>query len=190
MSFDWPRGSRAGQSLGTDLAPGEFKRLGRPGAYRLGLLRAQGISVRRPPTPFRARFARRRGHRWPAQVWLLGLLASIAVIAAATAVGWSFVPLLAGLGAGFANRVGGWPPRVALPAVAGMAAAGWIVPFLLPHVPGSAGGALARTAGALTGMPGDAVGVAALTAAIAVIQALAGYCLVSAFTRGDWISSP
>jgi hypothetical protein len=66
-----------------------------------------------------------------------------------------------------------------------MAAAGWIVPFLLPHVPGSAGGALARTAGALTGTPGDAVGVAALTAAIAVIQALAGYCLVSAFTRAD-----
>jgi ABC-type phosphate/phosphonate transport system permease subunit len=189
MSFDWPRGSRGALRLGTDLPPGEFKRLGRPGAYRLGLLRAQGISVRRLPTPFRARFARHRDHRWSAQVWLLGLLASVAVIAAATAMGWSFVPLLAGLAAGLANRPGGWPPRVALPAVAGMAAAGWLVPFLLPTVPGSAGGALARTAGTLTGMPSDAVGVAALTTAIAVIQALAGYCLVSAFTRDDQVRS-
>lgn len=111
------------------------------------------------------------------------------MIAGATALGWSFVPLLAGLGAGVANRAGGWPPRVALPAVAAMAAAGWIVPFLLPDTPGSAGGALARTAGALTGMPGDAAGVAALTAAIAVVQALAGYCLVSAVTRNDQIRS-
>jgi hypothetical protein len=38
-------------------------------------------------------------------------------------------------------------------------------------------------------MPGDAVGVAALTTAIAVIQALAGYCLVSAFTRDDQVRS-
>lgn len=167
------------------MAPGEFRRLGKPGAYRLGLLRAQGISARKPPTPFRARFARRRDHRWPAQVWLLSLLLSIAVIAAATAIGWSFVPLLAGLGAGVANRAGGWPPRIALPAVAGMAAAGWIVPFLLRNVPGNAGGSLARAAGAVTGLPGDAFGVVALTALIAVVQALAGYCLASAFTPDD-----
>jgi|SRR5215470_3542299 len=185
MSFDWPRGSRGGPRLGTDIAPGEFRRLGKPGAYRLGLLRVQGLSVRRPPTPFRARFARRRGHRWPAQVWLLSLVAGVVVIAAATAVGWSFVPLLAGLGAGAANRAGGWPPRVALPAVAGMAAAGWIAPFLLHSAPAGAGGALARAAGALTGLPSEAAGVVALTALIAVIQALAGYCLASAFTRDD-----
>src|SRR5262245_28101326 len=187
MSFDWPRGGRAGQRPGTDLAPGEFRRLGKPGAYRLGLLRTQGLAVRRPPTPFRARFARPRGLRWRAPVWLLGLLASVAVIAAATTVGWSFVPLLAGLAAGAANRASRWPPRVALPAVAGMAAAGWIAPFLLPNVPGNAGGALVRTAGALTGLPGDAVGVIALTALIAVLQALAGYCLASAVMRGDQV---
>jgi len=118
-------------------------------------------------------------------VWLLSLLAGAAVIAAATAFGWSFVPLLAGLGAGAANRAGSWPPRVALPAVAGMAAVGWIAPFLLLGPSGNAGGALARAAGAVTGLPGDAVGVVALTALIAVVQALAGYCLVSAFTRDD-----
>lgn len=120
-------------------------------------------------------------------MWLLGLLASVAVIAAATAIGWSFVPLLAGLAAGAANRAGGWPPRVALPAVAGMAAAGWIAPFLLHAVPAGAGGALARTASVLTGLPGDAVGVVALTALIAVLQALAGYCLASAFMRADQV---
>src|SRR5215475_14942086 len=141
MSFDWPRGSRAGPRPGAHLAPGEFRRLGRPGAYRLGLLRVQGVSERRLPTPFRARFARPWGHRWPAQVWLLSLLAGAAVIAAATAFGWSFVPLLAGLGAGAANRAGSWPPRVALPAVAGMAAVGWIAPFLLLGPSGNAGGA-------------------------------------------------
>src|SRR5215471_6922605 len=119
MSFDRPR--RTGQRPGADLPAAEFRRLGKPGAYRLGLLRAQGVSVRRRPTMFRARFARRRDHRWPAQLWLLGLLAGVAVIAAATAAGLVFLPLLAGLGAGFANRAGSWPPRVALPAVAAMA---------------------------------------------------------------------
>jgi hypothetical protein len=115
------------------------------------------------------------------------MLASVAVIAAATAVGWSFLPLLAGLAAGVANRAGRWPPRVALPAVAGMAAAGWIAPFLLPSAAGTAGGALARAAGALTGLPAGAAGVVALTALIAVIQALAGYCIVTAFTPADEI---
>jgi hypothetical protein len=185
MTFDWPRGSHAGRRLGTDLPHAEFRRLGKPGAYRLGLLRAQGLSVVRAPAPFRARFARRRDHRWPALVWLLIVLASLAVIGFATAVGWSFLPLLVGLAAGVANRAGRWPPRVALPAVAGMAAAGWIAPFLLPSVPGNAGGALARAAGALMGLPADAAGVVALTALIAVIQALAGYCVVSAFTPAD-----
>jgi hypothetical protein len=175
MSFDWLRGSRSSQRPGPDLAAAEFRRLGKPGAYRLGLLRAQGVSARRQPTPFRARFARRREHRWPADVWLLSLLASVAAIAAATAAGWTFAPLLAGLGAGVANRAGGWPPRVALPAVAGMAAVGWTVPFLLRSVSGNAGGGLARAVGALTGLPGGAADVVALTALIAVVQALAGY---------------
>jgi len=175
MSFDWPR--RGGQRLGPDIQAAEFRRLGKPGAYRLGLLRKQGVAARRPPALFRARFARRRDFRWRAQVWLLGLLASTAVIAIATAVGVVFVPLLAGLGARVANRSDAWPPRVALPAVAAMAAVGWIVPFVLDGAHGNAGGPLARAVGALAGMPADAAVVAALTMLIAVVQALAGYFL-------------
>jgi len=185
MSFGWVRGSHPGQRPGADLAPSEFRRLGKPGAYRLGQLRAQGVSLHRPPTPFRARFARRRDHRWPAPVWLLSLLAGTVAIAAATAFGWSFVPLLVGFGAGIANRNRTWPPRVALPAVAVMAAAGWILPFLLRHLPsvaGAAGGALARAASALTGLPRDAAGVAGLTALIAVVLALAGYWVATVLT--------
>jgi hypothetical protein len=175
MSIGWPRGSRHRRRPGTDLPAAEFRRLGKPGAYRLGLLRAQGVSVRRRPTPFRARFARRRDHRWAAPVWLLGLLASVAVIAAATAAGLVFLPLLAGIGAGFANRAGSWPPRVALPAVAATAALGWSLPFLVGSVHSNPGGGLTRAAGALTGLPADAASVVALTALIAVVQALAGY---------------
>lgn len=180
MGFGGPHGSHAGQRMGSDLAAAEFRRLGKPGAYRLGQLRAQGVSVRRPPAPFRARIARHRDHRWPTLVWLLGVLVCIAAIAAATAVGWTFAPLLAGLGAGLANRVGGWPPGIALPAVAGMAAAGWVLPFLLRQVSGTAGGGLAHAVGTLTGHRGDAIGVVALTGLIAVVQGLAGYWVVSA----------
>src|SRR5215469_10933068 len=175
MSFDWPHGGRHGQRLRTDLPAAEFRRLGKPGAYRLGLLRAQGVSMRRPPTPFRARFARRRDHRWPIQVWLLGLLASVAMTAAATAVGLVFAPLLAGLGAGIANRAGRWPPRVALPSVAVLGALGWSLPFVVSGGHGNPGGGLTHAVGALTGLPGDAAGVVALTVLIAVAQALAGY---------------
>jgi hypothetical protein len=166
--------------LGAEIPAAEFRRLGKPGAYRLGLLRKQGVPQRRPPSPFRARFARRRDHRWRAPVWLLGLLAGVALIAAATAVGLVFVPLLAGLGAGVANRAGRWPPVVALPAVAATAAAGWVLPFLLGSGHSNPGGRLAHAVGTLTGLPGDAVGVVALTGLIAVIQGLAGYWLASA----------
>ena len=175
MSFDVP--GRGGKRLGTDIPAAEFRRLGKPGAYRLGLLRAQGIPGRRQPAPFRARFVRRPDHRWGAQVWLVGLVASVAVIAAATAAGLVFAPLLAGLCLGFANRAGSWPPRVALPAAAAVAAAGWILPFLVGSAHGNPGGGLTTAASALTGLPADAAGVAALTTLIAIVQALAGYFL-------------
>src|SRR5215475_2921929 len=86
MSFEWPRAAdrlwRPRHRPG-DLAAAEFRRLGRPGAYRLGRLRVQGVPGRRQPVPFRARFARRRDHRWPVFIWLLTLLASVVVIAVA-----------------------------------------------------------------------------------------------------------
>jgi hypothetical protein len=173
MSVDVP--GQGGKRLGTDIPAAEFRRLGKPGAYRLGLLRAQGIPERRQPIPFRARFVRRRDHRWRTQMWLVGMVASVAVIAVATAVGLVFAPLLAGVCLGFANRAGSWPPRIALPAVAAMAGAGWILPFLVGSAHGTPGGGLTSAAAAVTGLPADAAGVAALTMLIAIVQALAGY---------------
>ena len=64
----------------------EFKRLGKRGSYRLGQLRAQGISTYQRAAPFQPRFVR-PDHRWPASVWLLGLLAGSLIIAGAAAAG-------------------------------------------------------------------------------------------------------
>ena len=91
----------------------DYKRLGKRGSYRLGRLRAQGIRVAAPPGPFRPSFARstRRG---PASAWLAGLLLATAVIAGGTVIGWWFLPFVAGLACGLANRVAGWRSRVAL----------------------------------------------------------------------------
>lgn len=158
----------------------DFKRLGRPGAYRLG---AQGRSQLPRPAPFRPRFARPREHQWPAPVWLLALLAGVAVIAAAAVVaGWWFAPFAAGLGAGVANRAGGWPARVALPAVAAMAALGWGLPLWLGTLRGEPYGAVARVAAALLGLPGYAAVGVVLTVLIAVLQAVTGFWLGTALT--------
>jgi hypothetical protein len=160
----------------------EFRRLGKRGAYRLGRLRAQGVAEQRQPTPFRPRFTRYRPHRWPASTWLLGLLAGVVAIAETTAVGWWFVPFVAGVGAGLANRAGGWRWRVALPAVVVMAAAGWVAPLWLGALRGQPYGAVARVIAALTGLPAfPVVGIAA-TVLIAVVQAVVGYWLGRALT--------
>jgi hypothetical protein len=160
----------------------EFRRLGKRGAYRLGQLRAQGVGERRRPTPFQPRFARHRAHQRSTLTWLLYLLAGAVVIAATTAVGWWFVPFAAGVGAGLANRTGGWPSRVAVPAVAAMAAAGGAAPLWLGALRGLPYGAVARVIAALTGLPAAAAVGIALTVAIAVVQAVTGYWLGRALT--------
>lgn len=161
----------------------EFRRLGKPGAYRLGQLRAQGIAGQRQPKPFRPRFARSRQHGWPAWVWLLGLLAGGVAMAAATIVGWWFAPLLAGAGAGIANRAGGWPPRVALPALVAIGVVGWGVPLWLGAGRAEPFVAVPRVLTALTGLPGYAAAAIALTLLMAVLQALTGYWLARALTH-------
>jgi hypothetical protein len=160
----------------------EFRRLGKRGAYRLGKLRAQGVRETRRPRPFRPRFTRHRWHRWSTSTWLLGLLAGAVVIAASTTVGWWFVPFVVGLGAGLANRVGGWPWRLAVPAVAVMAAAGWAAPLWIGALRGLAYGGVARVIAALTGLPGGAVAGVLLTLLVAVVQAICGYWLGRALT--------
>jgi hypothetical protein len=160
----------------------EFRRLGKRGAYRLGQLRAQGIRESRPPTPFRPRFARHRWHRWSTSSWLLALLAGVVVIAVATAVGWWFMPFVVGVGAGLANRIGGWPWRLAVPAVAVMAAVGWAGPLWIGVLRGLPFGGVARVIAALTGLPGGAAAGVGVTLLIAVAQALTGYWLGRALT--------
>jgi hypothetical protein len=160
----------------------EFRRLGKRGAYRLGQLRAQGIREHRPPRQLRPRFARHRPRRWSTFTWLISLLAGALVIAAAAAVGWWFVPFAAGVAAGFANRAGDWSWRVAVPAVAVMAAVGWAAPLSLGALRGLPYGDVARVIAALTGLPADAVVGLVLTVSIAVVQAVTGYWLGRALT--------
>jgi hypothetical protein len=160
----------------------DFKRLGKRGSYRLGRLRAQGIKVAPPPQPFRVSFAPsyRRG---PASAWLLALLAGVLLVAGGAVIGWWFVPFVAGLAAGLANRVAGWRTKIALPAVAAMAAAGWAIPLLWQtlhdHQPY---GAVAREIAALGGLPASATAGVVVTLLIATVQAVVGYWLGRALT--------
>ena len=152
----------------------EFKRLGKSGAYRLGQLRAQGIKQQQPPAPFRPKFIR-PDHRWPMSTWLLGLLVGALIIMATALAGWWFIPFLAGVLAGLANWVGAWRTRVAVPAVAIMAAAGWAVPLWYAVLKGQPYGAVARVIAAMLGLPGYAAVGIGVTVLVAVVLALAGY---------------
>jgi hypothetical protein len=159
----------------------DFKRLGKRGSYRLGQLRAQGVGGQQRETMFRPRFAR-SDHRWPVSHWLLGLLAGTLLVAAGAAAGWWFIPFAAGLLAGGANWIGAWPQRVAVPAVAAMAGAGWAVPLWWAVLHGQPDGAVARETAALAGLPGYAAAGMLLTVLIAAVQAIAGYWLGRALT--------
>ena len=126
----------------------EFKRLGRSGSYRLGRLRAQGVSDIRRPVPFKLRFAR-PDHRWPASVWLLSLVLGVLLIAAGAGADWWFMPFVAGVLAGAANWIGRWPTRAAVTAVVVMAALGWLLPWWWALLRGQPYGEDARIAAGL-----------------------------------------
>jgi hypothetical protein len=159
----------------------EFRRLGKPGSYRLGQLRAQGVGEIQRPVPFRPRFIR-ADHRWPASVWLLGLLTGSLLIVGAAAAGWWFAPFVVGGLAGVANRIGAWPARVAVAAVAVMAAVGWGIPLAWAALHGAPDSAMARLIAGMLGLPASAVVGFALTAAVAAVQAVVGYWLGRALT--------
>jgi hypothetical protein len=159
----------------------DFKRLGRRGSYRLGRLRAQGVASIQRPVPFQPRFVR-PDHRWPASIWLLGLLAGALLIVAGAAVGWWFMPFAAGVLAGLANRIGRWPTGVAVGAVAVVAAVGWGAPLLWSVLRGQPYGAVARVIAALLGLPAHAAAGIILTVAVSVAQGLIGYWLGRALT--------
>ncbi len=159
----------------------EFRRLGKRGSYRLGQLRAQGIREVPRPVPFQPQFIRPY-HRWPASVWLLGLLAGSLIIVGAAAEGWWFGPFVVGVLAGLANRIGAWRVGVAVPALAVMAAVGWGAPLAWAELRGQPDVALARVIAGILGLPASAVVGFALTVLVAVAQALVGYWLGRALT--------
>lgn len=100
----------------------ELGRLGRPGAYRLGMLRAGAEPDR--PRPCRPSFAR-ASRRGPLSAWVLAFAAGAAAVAGGAIVGLFFVPFLVGLATGLVARWGSWRLRVTLPAAAVMAVLGW-----------------------------------------------------------------
>ena len=110
-------------------------------------------------------------------LWLLGCLAAAVLIALGAAAGWWFLPFLAGLAGGAAARYGRWRLRVALPAAALVAAAGWAIPLGWQAVHGPRSGATARVVAALAGLPPHASVAIAATLLVAVLQALAGLWL-------------
>ncbi len=117
------------------------------------------------------------GHRGPWLVWLLGCLAAVAVLAAGAAVGWWFLPFVAGLAGGVAARYGRWRRRAAVAAAIIVAAAGWAVPLVWQAGQGLPVGGTARVVAALAGLPPQAaVGIAA-TLLVAVLQVLTGLWL-------------
>jgi phage shock protein PspC (stress-responsive transcriptional regulator) len=159
----------------------DLKRLGKPNSYRLGRLRAQGVAQAAPPAPFRPRFTRPR-HRGPVLLWLLAAAAGAAAIAAGAVAGIWFVPFIAGVVAGLANRYGAWRARVTVTAAVLMAVVGWGVPLGWMALHGRVTVAVARGAATVVGLPAHASIGVALTLLVAVAQAVAGLWLGRALT--------
>lgn len=152
----------------------DLRRLGKRGAYRLGQLGSLPPAPRKPPSPHYPSWV--PGHRGPVTLWLLGCLATVAVLAASAAIGWWFMPFAAGLAGGVASHLGRWRLRIALPATVVVAALGWAVPLGWQARTGAVR-ATARVVAALAGLPAhSSVGIAA-TLLVAVLQALAGLWL-------------
>ena len=105
----------------------ELDRLGRPGAYRLGMLRAAGAAPGRP-RPHRPSFAR-ASRRGLLSAWVLAFAAGAAAVAGGAVVGLFFIPFLVGLVTGLVARWGGWRLRVTLPAAVVMAVLGSGIPL-------------------------------------------------------------
>jgi hypothetical protein len=155
------------------------KRLGKPGAYRLGALRSAGKPPPRPPVPHQMSF---RSRPRPTPRSVLAWLAACAVVAAllglAAGFGWWFGPFVVGAVAG----AGPWRGRPALGLAVLAVLAGWGGALWWPALSGAPAGATAREVAALAGLPAyAAVGVAG-TLLVGVAQALVAFWLARALT--------
>lgn len=151
----------------------DLDRLGKPGAYRLGRLRPQGVGEMAPPAPFRPSFARPR-HRGPLGLWLAAWLAGAGAIALGAVTGVWMLPYLVGLLAGFVTGAGRWRLRPALIAVTVMTLAGWGAPLGWAALHGQRTGGPARAVTAQAGLPVHTVTGWAAAVLVAIAQALAG----------------
>jgi hypothetical protein len=155
------------------------KRLGKPGAYRLGDLR----SARKPPPRLPARHQpsfRPGPRRTPGALlaWLAGCAVVAALLGLAAGFGWWFGPFVVGAVAG----AGPWRGRPALGLAVLAVLVGWGAALWWPALSGAPAGATARQVAALAGLPPHAaVGVAG-TLLVGLAQALAAFWLARALT--------
>jgi len=156
----------------------ELDRLGRPGAYRLGMLSAAGAEPYRP-RPYRPSFAR-ASRRGPVSAWVLASAAGATAVAGGAIVGLFFIPFLVGLVTGLVARWGGWRLRVTLPAAMVMSALGWGIPVAWQAWPaepnGTTLGVVAGVAGVL-GLPAHGARGTIAVLLAGALQALAGVWL-------------
>ena len=156
----------------------ELDRLGRPGAYRLGMLRAASAGHDRP-RPCRPSFAR-RSRRGPLWAWVLAFAAGAAAVAGGAVVGVFLIPFLVGLVTGLVARWGGWRLRATLLAAVVMAVLGWGIPLAWRAWHAGPPGAPGRMVAGVAGVPGLPAHGSRGTIAVllaGVLQALAGVWL-------------
>jgi hypothetical protein len=153
----------------------ELDRLGRPGAYRLGMLRAAGAEPG-PPRPHRPLFSR-PSRRGAVSAWVLAFAAGAAAVAGGAVVGLFFIPFLVGLATGLVARWGGWRLRVTLPAAVVMAVLGWGIPLAWQAWHAEPRGPTPRTMAGVLGFPSHGAGGTIAVLLAGVLQAPAGVWL-------------
>lgn len=159
------------------------RRLGKRGSYRLGSL--AGPPPPRPSLPGPRYPAWTPGRRGPVVLWLLACLACAAILALGALAGLWYLPFLAGLATGVAARYARLRPRVTLPAVVIVAAAGWGAALAwLELRDGLPEQSVARTIAALGGLPAHATVGIAVTLLVAGVQAVTGLWLGRALAPG------
>jgi hypothetical protein len=157
------------------LAKRDVKRLGKPGAYRLGDLRVLGVPSRRPRPPREPAFGARRCRAGLVR-WLSSCAAVAALLGLAAWLGVWWLPFVTGVVAG----VTPWRARSALGWAAMAVLAGWGVTLWIPVLTGAPAGATAREVAALAGLPPHASVAIAATLLVGVLQSAVALWLTRA----------
>lgn len=157
------------------LAKRDVKRLGKPGAYRLGDLRVPGTPPRRPRAPHEPTFGARRS-RSAIGRWLYSCAAVAALLGLGAWLGLWWLPFAAGIVAGLTP----WRARPALSWAALTVIVGWGCALWIPALTGAPAGATAREVAALAGLPPYAFVAIVATLLVGVLQAAVALWLTRA----------